>query len=69
MRLAGDQGANVKVVQRLLGHKRAVLTRWTATGICSPTTWTPLRPPSTRLRKLVRAIGKLTVAAPAGNTL
>ena len=26
MRLAGDQGANVKVVQRLLGHKTAVLT-------------------------------------------
>ncbi|WP_420892008.1 hypothetical protein [Mycobacteroides salmoniphilum] len=41
--LAIKSGANIKVVQKLLGHKSAVLTPG-CTGICSRTIWTPLQP-------------------------
>jgi integrase len=36
--LAIQSGANVKVVQRMLGHESAAMTLWTLTPICSPTT-------------------------------
>ena len=51
--LAIAAGANVKVLQTLLGHKTATLTldRY---GICSPTTWGGLRTLSTLPLKMLR---------------
>jgi integrase len=51
--LAISSGANVKVVQRLLGHKSAVLTldRY---GHWFPTTWTRWPTPSMRRPELLR---------------
>jgi hypothetical protein len=53
--------SEARQLARVLG-----ITPSTSSWARPPTLWRPL---STRLRKLVRAIGKLTVAAPAGNTL
>jgi site-specific recombinase XerD len=49
--LAISAGANVKVVQKLLGHKSAVLTL-DKYGHLFSTTWTPLRSRSTLLRAI-----------------
>ena len=40
--LAVSAGANVKAVQRMLGHASAAMTLETATPTCSTTTSTPL---------------------------
>jgi integrase len=36
--LAVSAGGNVKAVQRMLGHKSAVMTHWMSTPVCSMTT-------------------------------
>jgi hypothetical protein len=45
--LAGSAGANVKALQRMLGHAKASI-RWTPTRICSRTTLTKWRSTFTR---------------------